>query len=363
MISGPRDATATASDHHGVPATAESPVPAPTTAVPATGDPTTAILHWLLSRRYRSTTTTSAVWATVIAATLFALAMSLLTDAENPSLPLVAAVCNGLVLLGYLLPGGNYLWLRSGLDQVRTRGWRTVRARVLRAGRWTALVEVVDDSADPLVLSVRIDPAHLAMITDTAYLIRGRGRWAVLRVPGSRELFPAKVKRSGGDTSTVDLSTVDVTVRWAKSRRDAIFWLFGQLAVFLVAVLVVVAITMPSQYLLVWWLVLVLVTGGGLAIGLRFRLPDVTLPQLVRAGEWVRAGAALSAWTARRDSTASATATLRFADGIVRTVVMPAAPVDLLAAITDSSSLWVNGSGSRVAVGFPGYPLLAVART
>ncbi|MBM7772647.1 hypothetical protein JOD54_002851 [Actinokineospora baliensis] len=85
----------------------------------------------------------------------------------------------------------------------------------------------------------------------------------------------------------------------------------------------------------------------------RHLLPNLRLPAVAT---WTEADAELSPWRARHDGTARATVTLTLPDGTTRTATLPAAPLDLLGAITDSSTLWVGGTTGRVVVGFPGYP-------
>ncbi|SER61581.1 hypothetical protein [Actinokineospora terrae] len=336
--------------------THDSPVAAPREGVIAAHDPTTSILMWVWHLRYRSGASTRALTVVSSVLLLFAIAMFLLAESINTPLPIILVVNNALILIGYWLPGSHYRWVRSTLRQLNIHPWRAVRARVLRAGRWSSVVEVTDDGA-PVVFQVWIDPAHRAMITDTAYLIRERGKRAVLRVPGSREMFPARVR---GPVEPAEVPAVAVTERWAGLARDRLLWVAAQLALVLGVLSLVSALIWSSPYAIALAAGVFVCVLAVAAFVMRHRLADIRLPALVASGEWVRAAAAPSNWTTRRDSTANATATLRFDDGTTRVVTMPAASVDLLGAVVDSGTLWVTGTEGTVAAGFPGFPLLAV---
>ncbi|WP_143073425.1 hypothetical protein [Actinokineospora terrae] len=292
-----------------------------------------------------------------------------------------------LTVLWAPLPGSNSTWVNHGLPCLHSHPWQTVPARVLRRGRWSSLIEVTDDGLT--VFEVRIDPAHLAMITDSVDLVRGRGKWAVLRVPGSRELFPAKVSRpllgvaepaavtesvagvtgqvSGAAPESATAVAVPVsgaagvTERWARTLRDRVLLVFAQLVLVWGVGLVGLALV-AAHYVGVMWLVFVVVSGVFTALVVGHRGWDLVLPGLVGSGEWVRADAVLGVCETRRGGTARVVVVLRFADGGSREVVLPAASVDLVGAAGDSSSLWVAGNGRRVAVGFPGLPHAAYAR-
>ncbi|RLK55332.1 hypothetical protein [Actinokineospora cianjurensis] len=335
--------------------THDSPVAAPREGVVAAHDPTTSILMWVWHLRYRSGASTRALTVVSSMLLLFAIAMFFLAESTNTPLPIILLVNNALILIGYWLPGSHYRWVRSTLQQLTTHPWRAVSTRVLRAGRWSSVVEVVDDGA-PVVFRVWIDPAHRAMITDTAYLIRERGKRAVLRVPGSREMFPARVREP---ISPGEVPAVSVTERWAGLARDRLLWMAAQLVLVFGVISLVSALIWFSPYAIALAAGVFVCVLAVAAFVMRQRLADFRLPALVASGEWVRAAAALGNWTARRDGTATAVATLRLDDGTVRVVTMPAASVDLLGAVVDSGSLWVTGTEGTVAVGFPGYPLLA----
>ncbi|GLW95879.1 hypothetical protein Aglo03_66950 [Actinokineospora globicatena] len=359
LTGGQRHENGPVNDSGSVRTQVDSPIPAPNTEAVAAQDPTTAILAWVWHMRYRTTASFRALWIVSLAFTLVGVALISIADIDNALRWIPLVVGNLLPTAVILSPMSNYRWVRWGLDQVNTHPWRSVPARVLHHGRWKAVIEVVDTTGTPVVLTVRIDPAHLAMITDSVLLVIGRSEWAVLRVPGSRELFPAKVRGPFPAGEAVDLSGTDVTGRWAQVLRDRLLWNFLQIPVTFAVLLV---FWWASTISLVWFASCAVLLVLLVVLLSRHRFSDFRLPGLVRAGEWVRVDAALDPWKARRDGTASATATLRFADGTTRTAELSAATVDLLGAIFDNSAVWVAGTGDHVAVGFPGYPLVASAR-
>ncbi|RLK55333.1 hypothetical protein [Actinokineospora cianjurensis] len=448
-------------------------------------DPITAILVRAWERRYRTGMSSRAFGVAGIAFCLVFWGLAALVDHFGLPGGLTALTPLLLAVLWVPLPGSNSTWVNHCLPHLHSHPWRQTPARVLRAGRWSAVIEATGD--DPAVYEVRIDPAHLAMITDSVDLVRGPGKWAVLRVPGSRELFPAKLSRSvvgvagravgvaepevgvlgsgaaervsgvavrasvmgepvsvavpetgvaepamgmtelaagmarpvAGATARVSGSTVPetgvaepamgvtgpvagavlsvagaaervsgvavpvsgmrepaagavpvvgvarlvdgVTERWARTLRDRMLLVFAQL-VLVWGVVLVGLFLVAAHYVVVMWLVVVVISGLSTALVVGHRGRDLVLPRLVGSGEWVRADAVLGVWKARRDGTARVAVVLRFADGSSREAVLPAASVDLVGAVADSSSLWIAGTGSRAAVGFPGLPHAAYAR-
>ncbi|GAA3011624.1 hypothetical protein [Actinokineospora diospyrosa] len=334
--------------------TAQCPVAPPESLLPAAADPTTTILMWV--QHLRRTYLVHGTKFMFAAAAITAITGAINATAEFNFRFLAFPLFYCAIAVLQLSPLGPGRWALK-TDALQVLPWRPAPARVLRGRRATAALEVVVDG-EPVVLDARIDPAHLAMVTDTVWLVPVEGPAFLLRVPGSRELFPA---RRGKPVEATAVAPVEVTERWALSLRGTLLSVAGQfgwgagLAAVLGAVLlgpVAAALTLLS---------VVVIAVPVLALTLRHRLSDFRLPGLVRTADWVRAEAQLSPWRSRRDGTASATATLTLPDGTIRTATMPAATVDLLGAVFDSSTLWIGGTTGRVAVGFPGYPHVAVA--
>ncbi|WP_170224551.1 hypothetical protein [Actinokineospora cianjurensis] len=352
-----RDGTGAADDHAGVRTDVEPPIAAPPAGVIAVRDRTTSVLVRVWDQQYRPGISHRAMSGFFLLVVAFSALVQILAGDPDGSPSRIHLVTVVAFLLGYLLPGSHVFWRPLALRRLGTEPWRAVPARVLRAGRRSAVVEVTDDG-DPVRFTVWIDPAHLAMVTDTVYLVRGKGDRAVVRVPGSREPFPAKVSRR--PVTPVEIPAVPVTQRWAEELRDRVRRVYAQAAVALGVVLIIAEITTPSLVTALIWLGFTLIVGLAVATTTRHRALDLRLPALVDSAEWLPAEADLGPWLAQHDGTVPATATLTFDDGTVRVVVMPAASVDLIGAISDSAELWITGIEGRVAVGFPGYPLLAV---
>lgn len=94
-------------------------------------------------------------------------------------------------------------------------------------------------------------------------------------------------------------------------------------------------------------------------------LPATVLDRLWRAmrlrdaGPWHRAEAGVPGWTTRANGVADGTIALRFPDGHRYTVHLERAPLDLFATAWREEALWLAPGG---VVGFPDYPIAAVAR-
>ncbi|MGQ0842032.1 hypothetical protein [Actinokineospora sp.] len=208
-------------------------------------------------------------------------------------------------------------WSTYGRALADTRPWRRSTARVASRRWWPAVVEVDDVG---VLRVIGMPSAHRFLIARTgAVWVAGpdAAGWALVRVDGSHEPFLARLVR--GPRRIAALSEApEVTERWARSLRARAF---GRL--------------------------------------------DRRLPALVAAGEWTRVDAVLGPWRTRLDGTARAHGAIRLADGRVMAVTMPRAAVDLLGTVWETGALWFAGTpepGLTLAAGFPGYPLLAVAR-
>ncbi|WP_436495612.1 hypothetical protein [Actinokineospora sp. HUAS TT18] len=102
-----------------------------------------------------------------------------------------------------------------------------------------------------------------------------------------------------------------------------------------------------------------------ICVVIRHRFASCRLPWLIDAGEWTRVEVRVSRWEARQDLTVDTHLAIRRADGAILSARMRAATGDLVTAVAETGVLWVAGEpapGRTVAVGYPGYPLLTVAR-
>ncbi|MBM7772646.1 hypothetical protein JOD54_002850 [Actinokineospora baliensis] len=338
-----------------MPVIAESPVAAPDPTVPAAADPTTVILMWV--RHMRRTHMKFAARLMVVFAVWTLFSNLFLSTVEFSYRSLLLPLLYLAAVAWLWSPLGVKPWENLPTDELQARPWRPVGARVLRGRRKMAVIEVLI-GGEQVALDVRIDPAHLAMVTDAVWLVPVEGPWFMVRVPGSRELFSA---RRGKVVPVAEPAAVPVTERWARVLRDQLTSIAAQSAFGACLAAATGFVVFGFQVAAAASLAVVVIFLPALALGLRHRLPDFRLPTLVRAADWTRADAVLSPWRSRRDGTAAVTATLTLPDGTTRTATIPAATVDLLGAVFESSTLWVGGHTGRVAVGFPGYPHVAYA--
>lgn len=213
--------------------------------------------------------------------------------------------------------------------------------------------------------------------------------WLALRVDGLHTPWPARVTTRGpgesggvrlpaaGPTGVVDGLWSDPT---ATDRRLApvgpladpmVAWVrhlgsrqWGDLAFTVVwaAALVLVVALAP-----IGWLVpLAAVAGLGAVARPAWRLRAThRLAALLNVGQWQRAEATLPSWEAGHHSRGDGTATARLTSGERFTVDLRSVHLDVLANTWQTESIWIAGTpahGRTLAVGFPGYPVLAAAR-
>ncbi|SDH93913.1 hypothetical protein SAMN05192558_103188 [Actinokineospora alba] len=321
---------------------------------PAMADLTTAILFDLMRQR---------AWRLVAACVLIAVAIGPLAALtahgleENPPYPLAS----GLVLI-WIFAAFNSLWIlwvpRSA-PLLRTWAWRPARARVVRAGRpsFTSLIECDGD----LVLRVdRLSPAHHALIARTGRVwvvgCDDKG-WAAVRVDGSHVVFPARRAKVSREVPVQ--AEGDVTALTAARMR---FGATAQICL-LSGVLAWTAVMLALDVRLTY-LGSILGLSVAMAAKRRFSLVDRKLPALVADAEWCELPVSMNPWFWREDGTSTAEGVVALPDGRTLALRMPNATVDLLGTIYERGTGWFSAppaSGKTVAVGFPGYPLLAVA--
>ncbi|GLW95877.1 hypothetical protein [Actinokineospora globicatena] len=198
--------------------------------------------------------------------------------------------------------------------------------------------------------------------TGKAWLVDG-GAVAAIRIEGSHEAFPAvRVARARPARRAEE---ADPTALWAKGLAGRAVRLVLPLVAGLVVVMSLIVIGDLHLLTVLICLVLVVVVFGSQPVRHGHRWIDRRLPGLVARGGWLPVGATASRWTPRVDSTTTTNLVLRLTDGAVAVLELPNAAADLLGTIHDTAGAWVAGPltpGRVVAVGYPGYPLLAAGK-
>ncbi|MBC6450852.1 hypothetical protein [Actinokineospora xionganensis] len=99
--------------------------------------------------------------------------------------------------------------------------------------------------------------------------------------------------------------------------------------------------------------------------GTREQLLVRHLPKFMAGVEWTPFEVTLKPWGVGQGGHTRADGRVWFGDATSSPLSMPNASVDLLAAAHDAEALWFSERpepAKTLAVGFPGYPLLAVAK-
>jgi hypothetical protein len=93
---------------------------------------------------------------------------------------------------------------------------------------------------------------------------------------------------------------------------------------------------------------------------------QLLLPRLVAAGQWKQYQAVVLGWRSESSQWAAADLSVQLSrtDGELRRMVVKAAPVEVVAQINATGTLWVidPGAGRLTAAGVPGFPVVAPAR-
>jgi hypothetical protein len=278
--------------------------------------------------------------------------------------PLIA-----LAVLGEVAVAGSvFLWIRwlpRARALMRAQAWRPVAARVVRAGRswWTSLIEYDDGGTTTVLRVTKLTAAHHALIARTGRVwIVGpdKSGWVSVRVDGSRVAFAARRVRSRSRHVPM-VAAADVTALAAGRLRSRAFDPFRVLA----GVIGLWAVPVALGGIWTGFFGAVLVTAFTTAASAKYTLIDRHLPALVAQADWVLCDVMLRSWEARRDGAAMGTGKVWLDDDVTLEVTMPNASVDLLAVASETDLLWFSQlpeAGKIVAVGYPGYPVVAVAK-
>ncbi|PPK61087.1 hypothetical protein V5P93_001602 [Actinokineospora auranticolor] len=349
-------------------ATGARPVPDPIADRPAAEDPITAELLDLAAAMANRLRLVGYVACAALVLSAVPTVINLSTGDLGGAAPWALLVLSQAVLLWYAYrPAGHRSWAAAAAVAMDRSPWRPVRARLVRAGRLSAVVEVADGAGFAPVRVLLFTRAHQVMVNrvGTVWLVGPERGWSFLRVAGSHSFFPARpLRHSPGGTPVAAVEEHEVTRGVARTLRSLTLLPTLQ-----------IPLMVPVSYLasipigaLDWWPIAATSTAlavVGVLVPLRLKWGNVRLPAMVDDGPWVRVPAHVTPWRVRPDGTATATVALHFDDGAKRTATLPAAGVDVLGAIWSTGSLWFIGSpdpGKTVAAGFPGCPLLAFAK-
>ncbi|GLZ42680.1 hypothetical protein [Actinokineospora sp. NBRC 105648] len=349
-------------------------LPGPALDRPVLADPTTALLFGL-RRDPRSVALRAFGNAAVLA--VFAVAdLLVLSDDASGFFVLLVALTALLTITGvqWLKIGKR---LRTSRDLLESAPWRQARVVTLRGAKAYSVVEATEYDPDGRVGTTSLFQVFSLSSAHRGVLAREDQAWVVgpdqsgaaaLRVAGSHEAWPAVPADKRPTAVRVPAADrAEPTHRWATLLRQRVL----VLAMPVVVVLVLGAFflgTVSDPDLLLVELVVSLAIAIAAAAPLwrkRYLLAEWRLPSLIKAGPWTQVRALAAPATARPDGTVAVTLTLWLPDGSVRTASLAAGTVDLLGAVAETGALWVAGApvpGEVVAVGFPGYPMLAVAK-
>ncbi|SDH93923.1 hypothetical protein SAMN05192558_103187 [Actinokineospora alba] len=249
-------------------------------------------------------------------------------------------------------------WLRPGGQLLRAEAWRPVAARVARAGRpwWNSDVRLDDGTA---LRVTELTAAHHALIARTGRVwVVGPddSGWAALRVDGVRNALPAQRIRGAVGQPPVAGDVTALAAAQLRARSFVPVWI-------LVGWVPWTAWWIASSGS--WSIIGSLIGWAVVVFGTRERLLDRHLPAFVAGAEWTPLEVTLKPWGVGQGGHTRADGRVWFADGTSSPLSMPNASVDLLAAAHEAESLWFSERpepGKTLAVGFPGYPLLAIAK-
>ncbi|SDC59993.1 hypothetical protein [Actinokineospora iranica] len=348
-------------------ATEAEVVPAPSTDRPASSDPITEILL----REREDARPHKALFGVGLAGVLV-FGPLVWTAAANGKFDWLMAVWLAVaVVTTVLVLRGRRLgrWLTAGAARMHAEPWRPVTARVVTGSWGTTTVEIEEAGTFTALRVAGLSKAHHTVIARTGkvWVVGPTEGWAVVRIDGSHEPWPARVPARppapGAEFFPVDSAAT--TRLWARKMCARVcaptwpmWWITGATCAF--------TLTGTSSWaktavgLAAWTLIC-----GEYLYANRRRLIDLRLPRLVEAGEWTRTEATLAPWEVLPEGAVAAKATVRLDDGTALVALLPNASVDVLGAVSDTGTLWFAGkpeAGKTMAAGFPGYPLLAVAR-
>jgi len=320
---------------------------------PAMDDPTTAALF----QGMRKEGITAACGGVFLTALLIWVLLAAPTFGRN-TVPLIVALVTSEVTVAVAV-WSRVRWLRPGGRLLRAQTWRPIPAKVARVGKrwWNSDVRLDDGT----VLRVtRLSAAHHALIARTGRVwVVGpdESGWASLRVDGSRIAFPARrIRRAAGSEPAVAGDVTVLAAAYLRTRSLGVVWAFGW----------VVAITAAWIALGGTWGALGALTVAVVGIfAARDKLLDRRLPAFVAGAEWTPFEVTLKPWGPGQGGHSDAAGRVWFDDGQSSPLRLPNASLDLLASAHEAGTLWFSElpePGKTLAVGFPGYPLLAVAK-
>jgi hypothetical protein len=294
---------------------------------PAMDDPTTAALF----QGMRKEGITAACGGVFLTALLIWVLLAAPTFGRN-TVPLIVALVTSEVTVAVAV-WSRVRWLRPGGRLLRAQAWRPIPAKVARVGKrwWNSDVRLDDGT----VLRVtRLSAAHHARIA----------------VPARRS------RRAAGSEPAVAGDVTVLAAAYLRTRSLGVVWAFGW----------VVAITAAWIALGGTWGALGALTVAVVGIfAARGKLLDRRLPAFVASAEWTPFEVTLKPWGPGQGGHSDAAGRVWFDDGQSSPLRLPNASLDLLAAAHEAGTLWFSElpePGKTLAVGFPGYPLLAVAK-
>ncbi|WP_156893233.1 hypothetical protein [Actinokineospora enzanensis] len=243
-----------------------------------------------------------------------------------------------------------------------TTPWRPVRLRLLKSRS----LEVSDGDQVFVVRAMGLLSLYRGVLrrTGTGWIAGPDQRTGVaaVRVEGSYLPFPARRSTRRPDPLPERrFETRDPTTRLAVKQRRS---LLALVVVALTPMLGYVIATdlfprLPRQMFLVG--VAGVLLYGLLQVRKCVRLLALwRLPSMLRTGRWVKVEAAVTS-----SGTPRPRARVRYPDGTTAVLDMWYPGVDLVATMAETKNAWVIGTpraGGRIAVGFPGYPMVTLAR-
>ncbi|WP_018683031.1 hypothetical protein [Actinokineospora enzanensis] len=267
-------------------------------------------------------------------------------------------------------------WLRSSgaerratTELLSTTAWRPARVEVLSTRKRRCVVEVVTEE-QTFCLALVMYPAHRAVLrrSGRAWVVGPDCKGiAAVRIEGSFEAWPARLVAGRPEPMPVSArETADPTVQWAGIVRQGIV----RLVIPLLAPLVAFGLVLDRLGHVDLPLDLV-GAAAALVVGAAMLWPHRRLPAqwrlrgLLDVGEWTRATATVDRCTPNRVGVRDAVVTARLPEGGTVTLALAQVGMDLPNTVTATGALWIKGAprpGGRVAVGFPGYPMVTVAR-
>lgn len=348
------------------PAPAE--IPLPPTDRPALDDPSTAVLLADAARRLTAARVGFVAGPLLI---LGAIAI-ILGGAQDPSTTLLVVLAVALGLATFTRATRIHLrfgrWLRSARTLLAEHSWRPVPASFVTRN----VLEIGAEDQWQARVGMTLPEAVRQVITRTGRVwVVGpdaAGR-LVLRIDGLVTPLPAwrlPTMITAQAEPSIAATEFDPVITWAASLGRAQRAWLRSVALATALVVVLFLLMAPLLGAVVYGAAVGLVVLMVIIVVRRWRLAGDAraLPALVRAGPWTRVAVEVRPWRVRGGAAVDATGTIQVAGGTVE-MVLRRAGLGLMDTMARTGTVWVAGepaAGKTVAVGFPGYPLLAVAR-